>query len=489
MHQHQRAGYPFLWVATSEEDRIIRENRIKIPPDVKFVRWDIAGGMRGFANPNGDPSQWIWEVLNGDLNNPIEALDAIHGIPDNSIIFMHDYHEFLKDVTVARYALNIKDHLKSSSKMVVFLSHTVDIPQGMKDVIKVLNFDMPNEQELKDLLHRICANTKMPVPENEAAIVDAMRGLTLEGAESALALSLVEEGGFGYKIILDAKAAMLKATGYLKYLSYGETFDDLFGLEYLKDYAPTCVASGKGKGILIAGYPGTGKSHFAKALAAYTKTPCLNLNFSALRGGLVGLSEANTQDAFKRIEAFNRATVFVDEIEKSFEGMESGGDSGVGDRIGQEFLKYWEDREIPGSYWVATANGLDTMLDWSGGALISRFDAVFFLDMPTRDECKGIAKIWSEKLNVDVPDNFDFDGWTGRDIKKLANTMDMMGTCAEKAAKFVIPTSQALGPARLKAIKKKAQNVCIPASASEAIRPTARKVKVGGGKTGGWVTQ
>jgi SpoVK/Ycf46/Vps4 family AAA+-type ATPase len=152
-------------------------------------------------------------------------------------------------------------------------------------------------------------------------------------------------------------------------------------------------------------------------------------------------------------------------------------DGGVGDRIGQEFLKYWEDREVPGSYWVATANGLDNLLHWSGGALINRFDAVFFLDMPTKAECMGIAKIWSEKLDVDIPKKFDFEGWTGRDIKKLANTMSMMGVCADKAAKFVIPTAQALGP-RLGEIKKKAANVCIPASASEIVPQGVRKIKI-----------
>ena len=477
--KHNRAGYPFVWINSSEEDRVIRENRQKIPSDVGFFKWDMTEGLKGFVNPNGDPEQWIWQVLDGNINNPIDALQAINGLPEDSIIFMHDYHEFLQDTMVARCALNLKDHLKATSKMVVFLSHTTEIPPTMQDVVKVLSFDMPSEVDLRELLHRMCRDTTMPIPEDEASIVDAMRGLTLEGAENALALSLVENGKFICATVLDAKAAMLKSTGYLKYLTYGETFDDLFGLEYLKDYAPKCVASGKGKGILICGYPGTGKSHFAKALAAYTKTPCLNLNFSALRGGIIGITEANTQDAFKRIEAFNRATVFVDEIEKSFEGMGQGGksDGGVGDRIGQEFLKYWEDRKTPGSYWVATANGLDTLLDWSGGALISRFDAVFFLDMPTKSECKGISRIWSEKLNVDIPGNFDFEGWTGRDIKKLANTMDMMGVCAEKAAKFVIPTAQALGP-RLGEIKKKAANVCIPASAAEIISPSIRKIKV-----------
>jgi len=79
---------------------------------------------------------------------------------------------------------------------------------------------------------------------------------------------------------------------------------------------------------------------------------------------------------------------------------------------------------------------------------------------------------------VDIPGNFDFNGWTGRDIKKLANTMSMMKVCAEKAAKFVIPTAKALGP-RLGEIKKKAESVCIPASAGDPVKVGAkRKIKL-----------
>ena len=145
LEKHQRAGYPYVLVPTSEEDRIIRENRQKIPREVSFFRWDISDGMRGFVNSNGDPEQWIWKVVDEEINDPISALKAISGLPENSIIFLHDYHEWLKDVRVVRCALNLKDHLKATSKMVVFLSPSVEIPPAMQDVVKVLSFDMPDE--------------------------------------------------------------------------------------------------------------------------------------------------------------------------------------------------------------------------------------------------------------------------------------------------------------------------------------------------------
>jgi len=479
MYQHAKAGYPYLWINSSEDDRIIREQRKKIPPEVSFMRWDIVEGMRGFVNPNGDATQWVWKPFNGDLQNPVEALQAIQGAPEDAIIFMHDFHEFFQDVTVQRCALNLKDHLKATSKMIVFLSHGTAIPAAMRDAVKILNFDMPKEAELYALLEKMCSDTGVAMPENPDTIVDAMRGLTLEGAENALALSMVsKEGKVDYRVVLDTKAAMLEATGYLQYEEYLETFEDLFGLDVLKEDVPPCVVSGEGTGIIITGVPGGGKSHFFKALGNETQKPTLSLNIGGLRGGIIGESEHNTMDAFKRISAFNGPIVFVDEIEKAISGMGEGGksDGGVGDRIGLELLRYLEDHQGE-SYWGATCNDLEPILQWSSGALASRFDNIYFLDMPSQRECEGIARIWSEKKNVDIPAKFDFEGWTGRDIKKLARMMKMLNCDAEKASRSVIPTAQLMG-GRLDEIRKKFQKVCLSASRVDTVAPGVRKIKV-----------
>ena len=486
MYHHQKSGHAFVWVATSEEDRIIREERKKIPAEVKFFRWDIVSGLQGFVNPNGDPNQWIWQTLDEDMRMPTEMLKGLINLPganeecDGSIIFMHDFHEFFKDVEVQRCTLNMKDHLKSTGKMVVFLSHGVDIPPAMRDAIKVLNFKLPDEDELHGLLSRFSIDYPHEFPKDTQAIVDAMKGLTLEGAENALALSYAEKGTVDMRIVLEAKAANLKTTGYLTYMPYQETFDDLYGLEKIKEYAPACVESGEGEGILLYGFPGTGKSHMSKALANHCNLPCLSMDMAALRGGIVGETEANTRDCFNRIDAFGKSIVFIDEMGGSFSGMDTAGksDGGVNNRVGKHFLKYWEDREPGTCYFIGTTNELEPFLEFSSGAMLSRFDAVFFLDMPTQAECQGIAKIWSEKMDVDIPKNFNFEGWTGRDIKKLAKTMKMMKTCADKAKDFIVPTAQRLG-AGMADIRKKAATVCRPASDIATVTPGIRKIKMG----------
>ena len=84
----------------------------------------------------------------------------------------------------------------------MFLSHGVDIPPAMRDAIKVLNFKLPDEDELHGLLSRFSIDYPHEFPKDTQAIVDAMKGLTLEGAENALALSYAEKGTVDMRIVL-----------------------------------------------------------------------------------------------------------------------------------------------------------------------------------------------------------------------------------------------------------------------------------------------
>jgi hypothetical protein len=505
LEKHFDAGYPMLLYATTEEERIIREARRNFPGDVQFFRWDMAAGYRAFINPNGDENAaagyrafinpngdenaFIWKTIDGNVNNPIQAIQQIHGLPGyyeddehnlmgGSVVFMHDMNAFFDDPMIQRHLLNIKDHLKDTRKMIVFLASDGKVPGALRDSVKALDFAMPDDESLYALLKKIAIENGLDIPNNFTAIVDAMKGLTYDGAENALGLSLVEAGKFDHRIIIQDKARVFGATGYLVYHQYSETFDDLFGLDHPKELVPHAIKSNEGVMTINFGVPGTGKSHFFKAVGNEVQRATLELSLPGLRRGIVGETESNTADAFKRISAFNKPIVFIDEVEKALSGVGTGGqsDGGIGDRIGMALLQYMEDHQGE-AYFGMTCNDIEPILSWSSGALASRADAIFFLDMPTKEECQGIARIWSEKKNVDIPKHFNFEGWTGRDIKKLARTMSMMECDAEKASEFIVPTAQMLGP-RLDKIRQKAQNVCLSASKVETVAPSVRKIKL-----------
>jgi len=467
MRNYQRASYPFLWCQTTEEDRLIREQRALIDPDVKFFKWDIVSGVQTFVNPNGDESAWMWQAVEDEVQDPQAALEFVQQLPEDSIIFMLDYHKYFQDITVIRQALNIKDHLKQSSKMIVFLSAVMGIPLEMKEDIH------------RNTLDRLCLDTGLDMPDDAEAVVEACAALTQEGAENALAKSLVDNGRFVYTDVLEKKAGQLKGTGYLKFGTHTETFNDLFGLEYMKAWALKSLASKKRKpkGILIYGVPGAGKSHFIKALANELKRPCLEMSFSGLRGGLVGDTERNTDDCLKKIESFGNAIVIADEIDKSIEGIEgSASDGGNSTRIWQSWMVYQEDRTSD-TFWAATCNKLETIRTWSGGALMDRWNCVFFVDMPTPEECKGIAKIWSEKEDVDIPEDYDFEGFSGRGIKKLAQQMAMLDCGVDEARRYIIPIMES-DPQLIKNIRANARKSCIWASEEQEIMSVKRRIKI-----------
>ena len=478
MENYQKAGYPYLWATTTEEDRIIRENRAKIDPAVKFFKWDIVSGVQAFVNPNGDVSAWMWQTMDEEIQDPQGALQFIQQLPEDSIVFMLDYHKYFQDITVVRQALNIKDHLKQNSKMIVFLSAVMGIPLEMAEDVTIFDFEMPNAEAHRNTLGVVCQDTSIDMPEDAPAIVDALRGLTQVGAENALAKTLVDEGKFDVKPIVKQKASKLAANGVLSYSEFTETEDDLFGygeaLSWMKETANHPLA----KATMFYGVPGCAKTLVAKVISNIMKRPMLTANLGRLRGSLQGESEAKTDMMFKTIYALGNPYVFVDEFEKSVAGSgASQTDGGTGQRILQQLLINLEDQKPGGPHWIFTVNSLDDILDLSGGALFRRIDITFFFDLPGKKECAGISKIWNKKYDVEIPEDYNLDGFSGADIAKLARNMAMKSCDVDEARKFMIPTMEAM-PKKVEEIRKKARSVCIWASEEQETSSVRRKIKL-----------
>ena len=458
-----KAKFPFIYVPTNEDSRLIKEIIDNVNDDISIYSWDIIDGfIRYPKNRNPEPVNMCLD--------PLEALNFIENslISERSIIIMKDYHKYFEDIKIIRKTLNLRAFLKAVSKTIVFSSPIEVIPPELAMDMPVINFDLPGKETLTNMLNNfIQFNNKIlsDISQEEKEIfVDALTGLSLEKAEDALSLALRKDRKLNYKTIVKTKADMLKTEGLVTYVEYNESFSDLYGLELMKEWCLKTAKSPKSNGILIYGVPGCGKSHFAKALANELQCACLTANFGAVRGKYQGDAEGRINRMFKTVKAFGRCVLFADEFEKFLSGIQSGEtDGGVGQRILQRILTCLADKELPEAYWVATCNSLDDITSVSGGALVRRFDAIFFVDMPDLEEAKAIAKIWSRKENVNIPENYPFYGYSGADIAKLASTMSLLNCSAEKAREFIIPTSTSLGD-KIKYIQQSAANVCIPAN-------------------------
>jgi SpoVK/Ycf46/Vps4 family AAA+-type ATPase len=76
-------------------------------------------------------------------------------------------------------------------------------------------------------------------------------------------------------------------------------------------------------------------------------------------------------------------------------------------------------------YFIATCNDMDVLLRISQGALLRRFDDIFFVDLPTKEERKEIIKIKAVEYKVELEGEEQVeemagrsDGWTGAEIEK-----------------------------------------------------------------------
>jgi SpoVK/Ycf46/Vps4 family AAA+-type ATPase len=158
------------------------------------------------------------------------------------------------------------------------------------------------------------------------------------------------------------------------------------------------------KGILLVGVPGCGKSLTAKCVAASWKQPLLKLDIGKVFQAEVGASENNIRQAIETAEAVAPCVLWIDEIEK---GLNTGGgekDGGTNSRVFSTILTWMQEKTKP-VFVVATANNIQALppeLLRKG-----RFDEIFFVDLPTKEERKNIFKIHLKRYGQGSIVNFD----------------------------------------------------------------------------------
>ena len=416
-----RARFPYLYLTTWEEERAIAliksvassEKLVKMPREV-YV-WTQTNGF----------------VLDGQkidgTNSPDKAIDFINNCNKNAVFIMCDFHVYFGikgrqvDYNVVRKLRDIIGELKTSSfrKNVIFMAPELLIPESMQKEITILDMPLPTLGEIKSKLDKMInqnnqINTSNLDDETKEKLCKAALGLTLQEAENAFALSMVNDGKIDASdlpVILNEKMQVIKKTGILEFINTDIKISDVGGLENLKNWlnkrnnswseAAKKYCLPAPKGVLITGVPGCGKSLTAKAMSAAWQLPLLKLDFGKIFSGLVGSSEENMRKAIKTAEAVAPSILWVDEIEKSLSGMNSSsnGDSGVSSRIFGTFLTWMQEKTAP-VFVIATANnisGLPAELLRKG-----RFDEIFFVDLPTHRERKEIFRLHLTKRLKDA---------------------------------------------------------------------------------------
>lgn len=406
------AGFPYIYIPSYEEERItntiesVTQNKNLLKTDRKLFLWTQTDGL----------------VCNGakirDTADPLHAIESVANAKDDAIYLFKDFHVYFggdrnsrPDYAVIRKLRDIIPTLKSSRKTIVFVSSKLVIPCDMEKEISILDFALPNTEEIQALLEDLIGGLNpesVHLTEDEKITLSrSALGLTMQEAENAFCRAIVIEKGLDIRalsVIHEEKNQVVKKTGVLEFVKSDLGIDNIGGLENLKKWLIRRNNSWSEraqaynlpapKGVLITGVPGCGKSLTAKAMSAIWGLPLLKLDMGKIFGGIVGSSEENMRKAIATAEAVSPSILWVDEIEKGFSGLKSGGDSGTSARVFGTFLTWMQEKTEP-VFVIATANDISSLppeLLRKG-----RFDEIFFVDLPTKKEREKIFKLHIDK--------------------------------------------------------------------------------------------
>ena len=465
--EHLNAGFPALWIQTQEPTRAMSElSSLALKNGYKAYSWDCQAGVREVGNGHqGKPEP-----------EPIMAIQFLKQTQTKSILFLINFHKFVKPVEVCQEILNRVDEYKAQGKTLIVLSTNAEIPIEVEKVFSVLRFGLPERETLLQVLHFMAESSGKPLPSDDEIerILESGKGLTAWEYENALALSLVVKKSFDSEIILEQKKQLIKKSGNLILEDSDETLENLGGMENLKQFCVKVAHSPFSKGVLLLGTPGTGKSHFSKGLGKTLGIPTAALDFGRMFGSLVGESEERIRGALDVVDSFSPCVLRIDEIEKGLSGIKSSGstDGGTGSRVFGTFLNWLQDHKSK-VFVVATCNDIQQMPPEFLRA--ERWDAIFFVDLPSEKERRVIFDMYKSLYQVEGRPP-DMEGWSGAEIKSLCRIAAMMEARLEESAKYVMPLSVSMGE-KVQSLRDWAEKRTIPASIPEAeTKPKGRRI-------------
>lgn len=181
------------------------------------------------------------------------------------------------------------------------------------------------------------------------------------------------------------------------------------------------------RGVLLLGYPGTGKTLLARAVAGEAGVPFFHISASEFVEMFVGVGAARTRDAFETAKKAAPSILFIDEIDAI--GRERGAGLGGGhderEQTLNQILVEMDGFDRNDRVIVLAATNRPDVLD---AALLrpGRFDRRVMLDLPDINDREDILKIHSRDKVLAKDVNLRkvaerTPGFSGADLANLMN--------------------------------------------------------------------
>lgn len=181
------------------------------------------------------------------------------------------------------------------------------------------------------------------------------------------------------------------------------------------------------KGVLLVGFPGTGKTLLARAVAGEANVPFYHISGSEFVEMFVGVGAARVRDLFRQAKKNSPCIVFIDEIDAvgRQRGAGLGGSHDEREQTLNQILVEMDGFEPDTNVIVIAATNRPDVLD---PALLrpGRFDRRVMLDVPDIRDREEILRVHAK----DKPLSHDVDfrkiaertpGFTGADLANLLN--------------------------------------------------------------------
>jgi hypothetical protein len=472
----RRARCPLVLVTTSDPANTIQTIiKAQNGKAAGIVAHDV---IRGLVPHNDGGADIIRAVTDSpaETQNTVNCLALIaEGVskdPDAltaSVLFFHNAQRWLdQDITTVQAVWNLRDSLKSVGASLVLLSTTGRVPAELRNDIITIDDPLPGPDVITAIVQDIAKAAKEggadvdPATIADDRTVDTLTGTSPFGVEQVFSLSL-RRTGVDRAVMWERKRRLVEQTEGLAIWQGAETFDDLGGLNNLKDYATAVFTSGRTAiralgfideiekafaaagtdtsgttqdqnavflrvmqdynipGIMLLGPPGTGKSAIAKACGSVAKCPVIAFDLGAAKGSLVGESE-------RKIRAMMDVFIAVSQ--------------------GKGLI-------------IATCNSISALPP----ELRRRFKlGTFFVDLPGPDERAVIWQIWKKRFGLALDEQTPPDGeWTGAEIAACCEVAYRTGQPLTKAAQFIVPVAVSAGD-KITALRKGAEGRFLSAS-------------------------
>ena len=247
-----KSRFRILYIRSHEERRVKDFFKdLTIYRGQELFQWDCDRGLvDGYSGERiasdsaeineGDPTAILSHILDHATKHSKPMREG--KVPSGAIYLLLDFHHFLDGFPPVERKL--KEFAETVSVCtIVIVSPIFVCPPTLEKQVTLIDFPVPSYDEINSSLQKLAKEISPQLPEaskeakeNEEDLVKAASGLTLTEAENAYAMSVVCDKRFNIQTILDEKKQMIRKGGILEYRDSRFTFDDLGGVDTLKDW-------------------------------------------------------------------------------------------------------------------------------------------------------------------------------------------------------------------------------------------------------------